>query len=101
MESSCSANIINNHKLQNLLLTGRPGLELPSKDTIAQDIQASFTYCHTCINQLLKVYSLLYLIACSNISLGVFRKDSFCYRCLDFAKPPCFFGMDSSLGTQW
>ena len=53
-ENNCPINIVNNHKLQNLLMASQPSIKLSSNQTISQDISASFLKCHNCVAKLLQ-----------------------------------------------
>jgi len=73
-------NILNDRALRDLLLSGCPNIELPSRFTISRDIRASFEKCQERIGKLLQV--------CDQISVNVTRVSS-CIQehagCLHFA----------------
>ncbi|KAG2099277.1 uncharacterized protein F5147DRAFT_582695, partial [Suillus discolor] len=54
-ENNRPVNIINDRALRDLLLSGRPNIELPSHFTISRDIWASFEKCQERIGTLLQV----------------------------------------------
>ncbi|KIM54008.1 hypothetical protein SCLCIDRAFT_53965, partial [Scleroderma citrinum Foug A] len=53
-ENNCPTNIINNRALCDLLLAGRPSIDLPSCFTISRDICSSFLKCQDRIGKLLQ-----------------------------------------------
>jgi hypothetical protein len=53
-ENNRPANIINDHELHDLLMAGRPSIDLPSNKTISRDINASFEKCQERIAKLLQ-----------------------------------------------
>ncbi|KAG1806027.1 hypothetical protein EV424DRAFT_1329888, partial [Suillus variegatus] len=53
-ENNRPVNIINDRALRDLLLSGRPNIELPSHFTITRDIRASFEKCQERIGTLLQ-----------------------------------------------
>jgi hypothetical protein len=70
-ENNRPVNVINDRALRELLLSGRPNIELPSHFTISCDIRASFEKCQECIGKILQV--------CDHISVNVTRV-SIAYR---------------------
>jgi hypothetical protein len=59
-ENNRPVNIINDRALRDLLLSGRPNIELPSHFTISRDIRASFEKCQERIGKLLQVCDHIY-----------------------------------------
>jgi hypothetical protein len=55
-KSNHPARIIDDRELRELLLTGRPTMQLPSASTIARDIRSSFLFCRDRIAKLLREY---------------------------------------------
>jgi len=56
-ENNRPTNIINDRALRDLLLAGRPSIDLPSRFTISRDIRLSFLKCQDRISKLLQVSS--------------------------------------------
>jgi hypothetical protein len=52
-ENNRPTTIIEDRELRELLLTGRPNMELPSATTITRDIRSSFDFCHDRIAKIL------------------------------------------------
>jgi len=54
-ENNRPVNTINNWELHNLLMVGQPSTQLPSDDTISQDIKAAYEKCQDRVVKLLQV----------------------------------------------
>jgi hypothetical protein len=54
-ENNRPVNIINDRELRDLLMAGRPSIQLPSNFTISRDINATFEKCQQHIAKLLQV----------------------------------------------
>lgn len=82
-ESNRSLSIIEDRKFRELMLAGRPQAEIPTRRTIARDIQASFNRCEERINRLLQVYTIFHCLRSTNAIIGVSGAPQFCHRCMD------------------
>lgn len=71
-ENNRPVNIINDRALRDLLLSGRPNIELPSHFTITRDIRASFEKCQERIGTLLQV--------CDHIHVNLAAESQPAYR---------------------
>ena len=95
-KSNQPMNIIKDCEFQHLMKAGCPSTSLPTLMMVACDVKLSFEKCCACIDKILKVSHASYTYTFA----GASGSCSLCNWCLDFPKPLCIYGINSSFAPQ-